>query len=383
VAGGLVAGAAVGLLAVAARRLGRDRADELLDWDQISAVALKTSGPPTHMSASYRDHAEADYRAMMEQVAGPLTAFTGISLSTVGHTVRPVNRPEWIEVNVANFRNLLGPFEDLYRESTRQKLVALPGLRAVGRAALSGEIGLLLGYLARRVLGQYDFSLLAAGPAARGAIYFVEPNVHAVQVQLGLPRDEFRLWLTLHEATHAHQFEGYPWVHDYLNNAVREYLRSMAEEIKDGSGVLGSTAARAIGSLRAGGSLMDAMMTPRQRDLVSRLQAVMCLLEGYSTYVMNAVGKDLLPHQEEIERRVEDRTKRRGAAEMLFLRLTGLQMKMDQYRLGEAFVNHVVRERGVTFMNRVWEGAENLPTEAEIRQPETWVQRIGAAGSAV
>ena len=59
-----------------------------------------------------------------------------------------------------------------------------------------------------------------------------------------------------------------------------------------------------------------------------------------------------------------------------FLRLTGLQMKLDQYRLGAAFVDRVNEQRGIAFVNRVWERMENLPTEPEIRDASLWVQRI-------
>jgi putative hydrolase len=120
-------------------------------------------------------------------------------------------------------------------------------------------------------------------------------------------------------------------------------------------------------------------MTPQQRDLVSRLQALMCLLEGYGNHVMNSVGVNLLSHFSEIEQRVEARAKQRSAVEHLFLRVTGLQMKIDQYRLGEAFVNHVKQARGIDFMNQVWNGPAYLPTEQEIREPGRWVTRIEQA----
>jgi putative hydrolase len=107
----------------------------------------------------------------------------------------------------------------------------------------------------------------------------------------------------------------------------------------------------------------------------------MCLLEGYGNHVMNAVGGDMLHHFAEIERRVEARSKQKSATEQLFLRVTGLQMKLDQYRLGEAFVNHVERARGIDFLNQVWTGPEFLPTEQEIREPDRWVRRIDYAAA--
>src|SRR5439155_19681645 len=111
------------------------------------------------------------------------------------------------------------------------------------------------------------------------------------------------------------------------------------------------------------GTLLESIMTPYPLELVSRLQALMCLLEGYRNHVMHAVGGGMLHHFEEIEHRIEARSKQKSTTEQLFLRATGLQMKLDQYRLGEAFVGHVERARGIEFMNQGWQGPAFLPTE--------------------
>jgi putative hydrolase len=112
---------------------------------------------------------------------------------------------------------------------------------------------------------------------------------------------------------------------------------------------------------------------------MSRLQALMSLAEGYSNHVMNQVGKQLLPNFELIHQRVERRQRDRSQVEQLFLKITGLSLKMEQYRQGERFVDFVVRERGISFANRAWQSPELLPTETEIRDPERWIQRMEAA----
>src|SRR5262249_28410931 len=135
---------------------------------------------------------------------------------------------------------------------------------------------------------------------------------------------------------------------------------------------------RFIANLRQGHNVINALMTPQQRELMSRLQALMSLAEGYSNHVMNNVGKELLPNFALIHERVEHRQRRRSGVEQLFLRITGLSMKMEQYRLGEQFVGEVVRRRGIAFVNRAWQAPESLPTEAEIRDPQRWIGRMEA-----
>jgi coenzyme F420 biosynthesis associated uncharacterized protein len=136
---------------------------------------------------------------------------------------------------------------------------------------------------------------------------------------------------------------------------------------------------RFIGNLRLGHNVINALMTPQQRELMSRLQALMALAEGYSNHVMNYVGRALLPNFELIHQRVEHRQRQRSQIEQLFLKITGLSLKMEQYRLGERFVDEVVRQRGISFANRAWESPEALPSEAEIRDPERWIRRMEAA----
>ena len=49
---------------------------------------------------------------------------------------------------------------------------------------------------------------------------------------------------------------------------------------------------------------------------------------------------------------------------------------MEQYRSGEYFVEQVVNQRGIGFMNQVWESAANLPTLREIYDPLSWLARM-------
>jgi uncharacterized protein (DUF2342 family) len=91
---------------------------------------------------------------------------------------------------------------------------------------------------------------------------------------------------------------------------------------------------------------------------------------------MDHVGRDILPSYDRMKARFEDRLRRKGIAERLFAKLTGLDVKYEQYVLGERFVNEVVARSGIAGMNRVWRGPEALPTLDEIKQPGRWLNRI-------
>jgi len=56
-----------------------------------------------------------------------------------------------------------------------------------------------------------------------------------------------------------------------------------------------------------------------------------------------------------------------------------MDVKLEQYRLGERFADVVVKRQGMDGLNRVWERAENLPTLEEVRDPGLWMTRMEPA----
>ena len=95
----------------------------------------------------------------------------------------------------------------------------------------------------------------------------------------------------------------------------------------------------------------------------------MCLLEGYSNSVMDHIGAQLMADYGLIKARFEARRSHQTRVDKIWNKITGLEMKLEQYVLGEIFVNAVVAERGIGFMNRVFASPQTLPDMAEIRQP--------------
>jgi len=191
---------------------------------------------------------------------------------------------------------------------------------------------------------------------------------------------EFRQWITLHEVTHSFEFHCNSWLRDHLSNSMQEYLNTI-----DWRGLSGPDLFRKIRQSRANiqsddalqaGGLISIMATPEQRAVLGRLQAMMCVLEGYSNHVMDQVGKELLPSYETMKRRFERRRESKSAAERLFQRLIGISLKLQQYKVGQAFVDAVVEQESLEFLNRVWDKAENMPSMEEVGNPLIWIDRM-------
>ena len=192
------------------------------------------------------------------------------------------------------------------------------------------------------------------------------------------------MWLALHETTHAFEFEAHPWVRLHFNGLLDRYmafLKQDAEFLKQGMQgikIFVNRVRQGRDESEGTGSWLEMLMDDEQRQLFSEMQALMCVIEGYSNHVMNAVGQDLLENYDMISRKFEERQKQRTQADQLFAKLTGLDVKMEQYRQGERFIDHVVSARDHAFAHRVWDKPENLPTMDEIRNPDVWIERIEA-----
>ncbi len=118
-------------------------------------------------------------------------------------------------------------------------------------------------------------------------------------------------------------------------------------------------------------------MSDEQRRLFRETQAVMSLLEGFGDHVMDAVGRELVPGVEQISARFHGRRQQRSPFERAMLRITGMDLKMEQYRKGEAFVAEIDRLAGPPALLRLWDGPDTLPRPDEIDHPAAWVERMG------
>ena len=334
----------------------------LIDWDIVRAVAVERCGePPRGIASEKRERLSASYAAL----AAELAPLLGEICDPVPFAVPPftaLDRHGWIDVNIAIAQRLLAPVEQLRAQLPESAVTAL------GRRAMDRYVGELFGLMSRRVLGQYD-PVIAPGAAATDALpspalYMVEPNLVLVQRKEHAPMDSLRRWLILHELTHAWQFGEHPWLRDHIMSMLKEMIDS-------GLTVEGMSLLRSRDLVRR---LPDTVRA--QMRVVSQVQAVMSVLEGYSNFVMHRVGRRHVEHADQLEEALHHRRQQRTLLERLVFALTGLEMKMRQYEVGERFCDAVVERSDLATLNRVWEVAAAMPTMDELKNPERWLARM-------
>lgn len=372
---GSVLGAAATVLG---RRAERSARRGLVDWDAVQRLAVeRAAAAPGRLSPLELRATEAAYRDAMAVVAPRLAAALGTPLPGVVERAAVVDRAGWVRANIVTFRSLISRIEgDLLGQVVPPGGgLAAASMIIANRWVTTRQIGFLLGFMGSRVLGQYDLALLAA-EAEEGRLLFVEENIRATARALDVPIAPFRTWIALHETTHAFEFESHPWLRPYL----AERLERQLGMVSGSAASLGRDALRALGrALRGEGSgehWMERLMTDEQRVLFRETQAVMSLLEGFSDYVMDDVGRGLVPGIERISARFHERREHRTGFERAVLKLTGMDLKLEQYKRGERFVRSVAEARGRTALGRIWESPATLPTAAEIEEPAAWIGRV-------
>ncbi len=337
-----------------ARRVAR-RTDIRIDW-------------VTHQRlVSDFDEFTAEAEALVEQSTG-LRSQVGPARAQVA------TREAWIHANITSFRRLLGPLLERAGKSGR----SLPGvLGPAGRTAAGAEMGLVLGWMSGRVLGQYDL-LFAEGDSPQDAVYFVGPNIVSLERRHGFAPREFRLWIALHELTHRAQFTGVPWMRAHFLDLVE---RSVAIASPDPRQVMDALGRMAV-DIRYGrnplaeSGIVGALASPEQLETLRSIQGMMSLLEGHGDVTMDRAALDLIPSAGHFSRVLRARRESASGVTKFFQQLIGLEAKLRQYADGERFVREIERSGGPELLALAWQGPENLPTAAEIQAPDRWASRV-------
>ncbi|MGF1427833.1 zinc-dependent metalloprotease [Kitasatospora sp. LaBMicrA B282] len=385
----------------AARGHGGDGAD-LVDWDLAVATATRLARPGPQVTREEACAVVAELRRHALAAEDAVREYTGMQaarLTAAGAApVLVVDRAGWVRANVAGFRTVIRP---LTRKLAARR-AGTPGAAvfgAVGEKVTGVEVGAVLALLSGKVLGQYEtfaepagagslpsapdspaglFDRPSAGaPGPAGRLLLVAPNIVQVERELDVDPHDFRLWVCLHEETHRTQFSAVPWLRDHVQSEVQAFLAetdvepvALLERLRE---------ALAPGERPAGsGTLLDLVQTPRQREILARLTAVMSLLEGHADVVMDGVGPAVVPSVAEIREKFQ-RRRDKGASRLdqVLRKLLGMDAKLRQYQDGAVFVRGVLDRIGMEGFNRVWTSPNTLPTKEEIHDPAAWVARVG------
>ncbi|QJW35789.1 zinc-dependent metalloprotease [Cellulosimicrobium protaetiae] len=366
------------------------RGDAIVDWSAAAQIAGRLARPGPQASRDeladlvegLRTAAEAAVPHVLDVTRMTPAGGPSNGPTTGLGTVYVVDRARWARANTEIMASLTdGVTDALVGEQGR-----VPQATALVGAA---QVGSVLAVLSSRVLGQFDpYSGLGApsggSPGSPGRLVLVAPNVLQVERALDLRPADFRLWVCLHEQTHALQFAAAPWLADHLRGRASALLtelsassRRLAEaRLREKLATVGRAVLHAVRG--EDGTFVDGLLTPEEQDRLADVTAVMALLEGHADVAMDAVGPRTVRTVRSIRRKFEARRDGEGRSgfDVVLRRVLGMDAKIAQYRDGAAFVRAVEKEVGRDGFNAVWASPENLPTAREIADARAWVRRV-------
>ncbi len=407
-----------------------------VDWDFARSVAEKVSSRiPSIDNPQTLEVLREDLYRLTPQAEELVAAETGLVSSAGPAKAEVTDRMGWVDANLASFDRLLRPLlrrlaeesdegspngggrsldgsdetqnaSDRLLETVTEALgpwgpKIMPTVTSVGQTigtqakdAYTGasnylspkvagaEVGGLLGWMSGRVLGQYDLLIIEdERPEDQDWVYYVGPNIAALEERHSFPAEEFRLWIAVHECTHRAQFTGVPWLRPYFLSLVNELLDNVDPDPKKAL----DTIRDAIADRRSGqgpslkdGGLATLFASPEQRKTLDKVTGLMSLLEGHGDITMDRAANHLIPSQERFHKVLSERRKNASGLSKVIQRLTGMEAKLAQYEEGEQFIHAVEAAGGRDLFDEVWAGPENLPTIEEIRTPDLWIARIRA-----
>lgn len=284
-----------------------------------------------------------------------------------------VARGTWSRANVRLLRTTIGGLEGRIEDRT----AGLPGAaRAVAGGVIGAEVGALVGYLSRRVLGQYEVALTPGEPPDPARLYLVAENVSELAEQIDAPAADLLAWVTVHEVTHAVQFSAVPWLRPHLGSLVEQLMESTEVDLNFGS-LRPPTLddARTIWERARTGGVVGALAGSARGDLLAQVQSTMALVEGHAEHVMDAAGVGMVSGLDRLRSALERRRDERSPLAALLERLIGMDLKLRQYRDGKRFCDEVVGSAGIAALNRAWQSPELLPTASELADPGSWLER--------
>jgi putative hydrolase len=375
-------------------------------WDTAAQLAgsIATEGrPEPNVDPSVRVAVEQLARVAELQVA----EVTGRPIETPVR-LEPLNRTQWARRFLDDERPLLERLSGSIGAALRAQLgelgdddgvdLGLPEMPGLPPAALLRQMmdmmgpmllgmmaGSTAGHLASRALGHYE---LPVPRPLDGGLTMVLSNVDAFADDWSLPRDGIRLWVCLSDVAH-HQILGIPHVRAHLEGLLGEYVSAFTEDPEQIERRLGELG---VGDDPAGSepelealqrlagdpeSLLGAMQSDRQRELMPRIEAIVAAIEGDVDRVLDAVGARLVPEYDRITEALRRRRVEASPASRFVERLFGLELSQATFDRGAAFVEGITSRAGAEAVAQLWARPEHLPTPAEIDAPGLWLARVG------
>ncbi len=339
-----------------------------VDWELATKVAQRFCGSYPLAGTYHERKFELQAPGLVARASEMVSAETNLELKGAP-VVGVISRSEWIATNVKSFGALLEPLGERLGESD--------GIgAAIASKVMGAELGAVLGFMSKRVLGQYELVLPTGEDGTGDTVLFVGANIMSMERKFEFRPSSFRFWVALHECAHRAQFTAVPWMRQYFLSLVERLVDSTRPE----KGRITRIASELRSAVEAGtdplgdAGLVGLLASPEQREVLDQVQALMSLLEGHGHVVMDRIGEREITDVNRMSSVLKARRKDPKSA--AFMKLIGIEMKMKQYEAGASFIQQVEKEASWDALSMAWESPDALPTLDEIDDATVWLDRM-------
>ncbi|MEV6046962.1 zinc-dependent metalloprotease [Streptomyces xanthochromogenes] len=355
-----------------------------VNWDMAKQIARQTVAQGTADGTKDESVGPAERAAVQEAVRlADLWLDDATSLPSGSTTAVAWSRAEWVEATQPAWKELVDPVAERVGAAMGgvlpEEMQAMAGpligmMRSMGGAMFGQQIGQAVGTLAGEVVGSTDIGL-PLGPAGKAAL--LPLNIEAFGKDLGVPKDEIRLYLALREAAHQRLFAHVPWLRSHLFGAVEGYARGIkvdTAKLEDAVGQLDvSNPEQLQEALQQG--MFQPEDTPEQKAALARLETALALVEGWVDAVVHAAANPRLTSADALRETLRRRRATGGPAEQTFATLIGLELRPRRLRDAARLWASLTDARGVDGRDDLWEHPDMLPTATDLDDPDGFVHR--------
>jgi len=341
------------------------------------AAALATQGSVDRNASSEEIHSFGEAIRNAELV---VSGYTRLPVEEPGRT-EMINRNRWalrtldawqwlFELFAARFGAALDDSDAEQAPAGQQAI-----LQQVVPLLMGLQVGTLVGHMSLEALGRYDLPIPRTDD---GSLFLVIGNAEQISEEYGFDPVEFRSWIALRETAHHLVMTSHPWVVRYLRSALTELVESIEVDIGDVERRLMDLQTKGMEALQGlrSDDVLPVVQTERHRGALARLQAFVTLFEGYAAHATSEVGEELIPDVAKIEEGMLRRAASSSEGKTALTTLLGLSLDRTKSTAGSTFCAAVVKLKGMSSLNLVWDAADNLPTPEEIRDPFQWIERV-------
>lgn len=295
--------------------------------------------------------------------------------------LNPTDRATWALENQQTFRILVEPLADKISGG----FGSIPGIEGLGQmsaalqplgpALLGMQAGTMVGFMAHRVLGQFDTGIPSVDHEHP---YLIVPNVEAFAFDADVDPRQVRLWAATHEMVFQRLME-IEWLKGHFISVVDAFYETVEFDLTD---MMGQMAAledpdQIRDLLGEDGSSAPALLKgTSDPERLGAIQVLTAFVEGYGDYLTRRAAADLLPDLVRIEEANARRRSEPDQTEQYLQQAVGLELKRHRAADAAAFCVEVEERWGTDALDRVWEQADYLPTLSELTDPVGWAARV-------